>query len=86
MKKIFLFLFAATLSLAVNSCSSDEDLAPASTNIEVTATDTDFEAFGGEGTIYLTTGATTIEASTNASWVTITEAYAAKDGKAWVSF
>ncbi len=87
MKKIFLFMVAATLSLAIGGCSSDDDLAPASTNIAVTATDTDFEAFGGEGTIYIDTDATSIEATSNANWLTITEAYSAsKDGKAWVSF
>ncbi len=80
-------MFAATLSLAIGGCSSDDDLAPASTNIAVTATDTDFEAFGGEGTIYLDTDAISIEATSNAEWLTITEAYSAsKDGKAWVSF
>ncbi len=80
-------MVAATLSLAIGGCSSDDDLAPASTNIAVTATDTDFEAYGGEGTIYIDTDATTIEATTDASWLTITEAYSAsKDGKAWVSF
>jgi len=80
-------MVAATLSLAIGGCSSDDDLAPASTNIAVTATDTDFEAFGGEGTIYIDTDATTIEATSNANWLTITEAYSAsKDGKAWVSF
>lgn len=80
-------MVAATLSLAIGGCSSDDNLAPASTNIAVTATDTDFEAFGGEGTIYIDTDATTIEATTDAAWLTITEAYSAsKDGKAWVSF
>ena len=80
-------MVAATLSLAIGGCSSDDDLAPASTNIAVTATDTDFEAFGGEGTIYIDTDATSIEATSNANWLTITEAYSAsKDGKAWVSF
>lgn len=72
MKKAYLFLLTVACPLVYTGCSDDDDTTAAV--FEIVSSDIGFDAAGGTGSIVLRTSETAVDAISDKSWLTVTDA------------